>query len=446
MALTLSIGTTKKRHNSMLVPYLNTSISVVLKESTSVENPVFQIQGDFDASWNYCHCADFGRYYWITDASFDRGVWYIACNTDYLASYKHEILANTCYVTRSASLYNEYLIDTLFPSPSQPTISVASSADLAVSDTGSIVICTAGKSGNSFYAVTPSNFSRLMNYLYSEDYLTSLNALLNTPTDIQKEIAHPEEYLLSATWIPISLSGTAPISLGYIDSGITGMILQTGTIWGQTLTITIPKHPNSVGYAYRNLSPFSRYSLYIPFYGTISVDPSDIAEASSLYINYQADINGCLYIGVIAVSGTTGHIIFSGQGNFGSPVGISGRTANTIGTVSSALSSVGNLFTGNILGAASSITSAFESAYPHVYSSGGTGGTMLPATSARITAQFFAQTTIDTERFGRPLCQPQVLSGLSGYCRTEGASVECGATDTGINEINRLLDGGVYIE
>lgn len=443
MALTLSIGSTKKRHNSMLVPSLNSSISVVLKDSTSVENPVFQLQGNFDAGWNYCHCADFGRYYWITDASFDRGIWYIACTTDYLASYKDEILANTCYVTRSASLYNEYLIDTLFPSPSQPTISVSSSAALGVSESGCIVICTAGKSGNSFYAVTPANFSRLMNYLFSENYLTSLNALLDTPETVQKELAHPEEYLLSATWLPLSLSGAASISLGYVDTGVHGMILQTGSIWGQTLAVTIPKHPNSEGYKYRNLAPFSRYSLYIPFYGTIGVDPSDIAEATTIYVNYNADINGALYIGVITNKGVT---LFSGQGNFGAPVGVSGRNTNTIGTVSTALSSVGNLLTGNVLGAASSIVSAFESVYPHVYSSGGTGGTMLPETSARLTAQFFAQTTIDVTRFGRPLCQPTPLSGLSGYCRTEGASVSCGATDTGIKEINRMLDGGVYIE
>lgn len=443
MALTLEIGTTTKRTNSMLVPSLDSSISVVLKDSTSEENPVFLLQGAYSSAWNYAHCAELGRYYWIEDASYNKGVWAISCRTDYLATYKSEILANTCYVTRSASLYNEYLIDSLFPSPAQPTISVSSSGALAVSETGSIIICTAGRYGNSFFAVTPTNFTKLMNYLYSEDYLTSLNSLLNTPENLQKEIAHPEEYLLSATWIPVSLSGDAPISLGYITTGITGMLLQTGSIWGQTITLSIPKHPNSDGFAYRKLSPFTRYDLYIPFYGTIGIDPCTVATATTIYINYRADINGGLDIGVLTDAGA---IIFSGQGNFGAPVGISGRSTNTIGTVTSALSSVGSLFSGNFIGAASSIASAFESVYPHVYSSGGTGGTMLPDTSARITAQFFAQTTIDTVRFGRPLCQPVALSSLSGYCKTEGASVACSATENGKNEINRLLDGGVYIE
>ena len=44
-------------------------------------------------------------------------------------------------------------------------------------------------------------------------------------------------------------------------------------------------------------------------------------------------------------------------------------------------------------------------------------------------------------------CNGDVLSlgALSGYCQTSGASVNAPATDREINEINRLLDGGVYL-
>lgn len=440
MALTLSIGTTKKRHNSMLVPSLNSSISVVLKESTSVENPVFQIQGDFDAGWNYCHCAEFGRYYWITDASFDRGVWYIACSTDYLASYKDEILANTCYVTRSASLFHDDITDTLFPCTATPSLVQSTSSSLSVNNTGSIIVCTAGTgSGNAFYGMSVSEFGTLLSYLYSRDYFTGLNSFVSSTS---KEIAHPEDYLLSAIWVPISLAGDSNIPLGYLTSPATGQRLTTGKIWGQVVSLSIPKHPNSEGYTYRNLAPFTEYTLTIPFYGTIPIDADAVYNSDTLYIGFAADVTGALEIGVF----TNSKEIFRGHGNFGSPVGYSSRSTNTIGTLSSIASGAVSALTGNPLGVASSIVSGFQNIYPRVNSSGGSGGTMFLDDFATMNATFYIQKTVDATHFGRPLCQPQALSGLSGYCRTEGASVSCSATDTGINEINRMLDGGVYIE
>lgn len=443
MALTLEIGTTTKRTNSMLVPSLDSSISVVLKDATSEENPVFLLQGAYSSAWNYAHCAELGRYYWIEDASYNKGVWAISCRTDYLATYKSEILANTCYVTRSASLYQEDLTDALFPCGSRPQLSKAASDLLEVSNTGSIIICTAGKSGNAFYGCNIPNFMELMNYLYSSDYLTALNNFVELPQDVAKEIAHPEEYLLSAIWVPISLGGTSAITLGYVTTPAVGQPLSTGRIWGQVITVSVPKHPNSEGYSYRNLSPFSRYSLSLPFYGTVPIAPEDIANVDKLSIGYAADITGALQITIF----TPKKLLYILNSNFGSPVGISSRSTNMIGTVSSITTgALTAAATGNPLGLAGAVVSGINNIFPHVSSSGGTGGTMVLDKYAALNAIFYIQKTVDVTHFGRPLCQPVVLSSLSGYCKTEEASVACSATETGKNEINRMLDGGIYIE
>ena len=50
------------------------------------------------------------------------------------------------------------------------------------------------------------------------------------------------------------------------------------------------------------------------------------------------------------------------------------------------------------------------------------------------------------EKYGRPLNKVVTLSTLSGYCQTTYASVEVNASNEIIDEINNLLNGGIYIE
>lgn len=87
----------------------------MLKQGTSVEKPTFILQGVSPFDWNVAYCETFGRYYFINDVTYVESTYEISCTCDYLASYRDAILANTAYVTRSASLFDEELPDTLFP-------------------------------------------------------------------------------------------------------------------------------------------------------------------------------------------------------------------------------------------------------------------------------------------------------------------------------------------
>ena len=208
MSITVNFGKSDKRINSTKIPSFSESAACVLKSGTSVENPTFILQSVSPFDWNVAYCATFGRYYFVNDVTYVESTYEISCTCDYLASYKDEILSNTAYVERigTFSERNPFIIDTVLPTSCKPDI-MAASAALATDQTGCIIICTAGKSGNGFIVLTVANFNRLCSYLYTAEYTTGLNDFLQNPDGVAKEVAHPQDYLLSATWMPFSPPG-----------------------------------------------------------------------------------------------------------------------------------------------------------------------------------------------------------------------------------------------
>lgn len=446
MAFAVSFGTDTKKRNSTKIPTLSASVQCLLKAGTSAENPTFILQGVGNLSpfsWNVASCTALGnRYYFVEDVRYFESTYEIVCSCDYLATYRAEILASTQFVARSASKCDYGLTDLRFPVQCQPVHSVTTNA-FPVSASGSIIICTAGKSGNAYTSVTPSTFKALISYLYSAEYLESLNSFLEVPQDLQKEIAHPEEYLLSAIWLPIDVVGSpSAISLGYVSTGLSGGSVGTGEIRKITLPLAIPKHPTSENYAYRNVEPFSYYDLTLPYIGTTTISAKDLNGKTNVIATYSIDINGAISCEVTA---DTLHL-FTASGNCGSPVGYSSRSTNIIGSMYSLTEGVSSFANLDIAGATSGVLSAVQNFAPHVQSSGGSGGTMTGNTTAYLKGTFYITDTIDNDRFGLPYCKPIQLSSLSGFCQCENASVPCSATENGKQTINNFLNGGVYIE
>ena len=179
MAFEVKFGKSDKRINSTKIPTLTESATCVLKSGTSVEKPTFILQGVAPFEWNVAYCATFGRYYFVNDVTYVESTYEISCACDYLASYKDEILSNSMYVTRSSNVtnFNRYLIDTMFPTTAQPTIS-QSTATLPTSTVGSILCCIIGNGENSFLSLHPATFKAVTKDLYSPAYLKALNTIL----------------------------------------------------------------------------------------------------------------------------------------------------------------------------------------------------------------------------------------------------------------------------
>lgn len=465
MAFEVKFGKSDKRINSTKIPTLAEGVQCVLKSGTSVENPTFILQNVAPFDWNVAYCETFGRYYFVNDVTYVESTYEISCTCDYLASYKDEILSNTAYVERgSLTIRNPFIIDTMLPTLCKPTVKVASST-LAVDSSGCVVICTAGKSGNGFTILTVANFNRLCSYLYTAEYTTGLNDFLQNPEGVAKEVARPQDYLLSAIWLPFQSPGGTPVNvtLGYVDTGIPGWQVSTKDTFSKSVSVTIPK-PDKSGdteFPYLKYAPFAHYTLQVPFYGTIPLNPNLLAD--TLLINYTIDINGGCDISIL--SGST--LVTSLNGNCGIPVGFSARQTNIIGTsqvqLASAMSfadsvgkSVESAMEVNPVGAASNflnataaitsgIMSGLETAVPRVSSSGGSGSIYVN-NLVYLIGEFYTQVETNLLYQGYPCCKVKTLSELSGFIKCRNANIKCNATANGTAIIINFLNGGMFIE
>lgn len=444
MAFEVKFGKSYKRINSTKIPTLSETVTCVLKSGTGVENPTFILQGVSPFDWNVAYCETFGRYYFVNDVTYVESTYEISCTCDYLASYKDEIIANTAYVTRSSSLFDEELSDTLFPTSASTTIQQALSSDFGFSNQGSIILTTAGTNGNAFHALSPSQFSSLCNYLYSSTFIDALTDWTKIGDVITKQVFNTDDYIISACWVPVSIGGGSdPIALGPIDGCGTGTAISNGKIWGTVVTVTAPNHPQVKNFKYRNIEPFSKYTLTIPYIGTIPIDGSFIKADRTISIGMYMDINGNITCTVFNSKGVFGYYF----GSAGANVGFSTRSSNGGGNI---VESAGGLITsavaGNTLGVASGVLSLVSGLISSNVTSSGSGGCVAQENFCTLTCRFFTQKTVDTAHFGRPLCNSVLLSSLSGFVRCESANVVCTATENGKAIINDFMNGGMYIE
>lgn len=445
MAFEVKFGKSDKRINSTKIPTLSEGVQCVLKSGTSVESPTFILQGVSPFDWNVAYCETFGRYYFVNNVTYFESTYEIACSCDYLASYKEEILANSQYVTRSSNVtnFNRTLIDTMFPTTAQPTIS-QSTATLPTSTTGSIMCCIIGNGENYFLSLHPATFKAITKYLYSTEYLNGLNGILETPKDVQKEIVRPQDYLQSATWIPFSVESGTPtqIVLGYVSTSYSGRDVGTGEVFTHTVSLAVPHHSESETNTYMLYEPFTQYVLTLPFIGTMRLSAKELANIDALSIKYSVDINGAIFVTVTAGS----ILLFTATGNCGAPVSYSSRSTNVIGTVNTAIQATANFAFHNILGGVSSIVSGISNVAPTVETSGGSGGTMVGSNVIALRAIFAKQPNRDYEHFGYPVCKKIPLAELTGFLKCESADVVCSATENGKEVINNFLNGGMFIE
>ena len=107
------------------------SFSVVLKEKTSVLNPVLIIESSSDLyQANYLYIQELGRYYYINDiALLHDDIYEIHAHVDVLETYKSGIKSNKAVIARQQNLYNLYLNDQDFRTYNNDRIQVKKFSD-----------------------------------------------------------------------------------------------------------------------------------------------------------------------------------------------------------------------------------------------------------------------------------------------------------------------------
>ena len=126
MSITIKTGKTNAEYfdvNKTVTDETERTVSIVYP--CDILKPVFSLKGGYiDA--NYLTGA-FGRKYWITDQTIDKGINYLQCTVDAWSSWASSIYGTEQFVDRSETHGNEDINDGVFPLPNSNKIEILDS-------------------------------------------------------------------------------------------------------------------------------------------------------------------------------------------------------------------------------------------------------------------------------------------------------------------------------
>lgn len=451
-----------------------------VKTPSSIISPVVQLsKGTNPIGFNYAYISEWGRYYFINDITYSLGVWVLDLRVDVLASFRSDIRSSEQYVLRSASDFDDDVLDHFYPTKGG---SVSSSSTFsgtitrpddqyAASTSGyftnnynqgffvlGIIGNTSGSNstGVSYYELTFSQFNSFISDLMS--YVPSDMGDLGD--GVKKAFYDPMQYIVSCRWYPIDMKvGVAEqvpnIEVGGYQAYTGGSATLLNAHRGVHLrtSASIPKHPGSSGYAYRQLAPYSDYKLTFEPFGTIALDSTKLYGASTLILDWYIDNatgDAELFVSTDLVSNIAHSIA-----NVGVEVPIAQISVDYIGGVASAASGITGFISGVLSGnAAEAISSAItgigntvNAASPTVSSKGTTGSFLSYVVGyPKLYLYSLIQVDPDNDRYGRPLCEVKTLSSLSGYVLCSEPAIESMATAAEKVQIESYLSTGAFLE
>lgn len=340
-----------KRINSTKRPSGDgTSITVRLKENTSMVAPVFILTGN-DFHFNYVQA--FGRFYFVSNVqSVVNDMSQIECAIDVLATYKEEIGSYVAYVERSASNYDTAVIDSLI-SAQQKVVSAAK-ADTAISNystTGSYALRMQGKGGIDQYIGSYEGISTILYQAYNIDnFIDQYNEIEfdNVTGGIEQlrkilfSLGYdPSRYIVSLLWFPFDIGGTGTNEcyMGFYDLGPIGGVTKSGL---QTIiaggSVSIPSRYFGDFRDYDNT--WSRYSLYFPGVGEVSLDASSLSNG----LNYSLRVDAITGASTVVLTDNSGAHISTLAGTMGvsQQIGFASPQSAMMNAIASQIASYGS--------------------------------------------------------------------------------------------------------
>lgn len=325
--------------------------------------------------YNYAYISDFGRYYYVTDWVFVKGLWRAAFTVDVLATYKEQILASRQFVTRAASVPARGIIDTACV-PVGGTVGdipqevIPSHFWGAGFEDGTVVVGVIGNSGLNVGSVTYYAFS-------VEGYQSLVNSLLNNISwagisvseiseELQKALINPLQYIVSAVWLPVhdvtfignwgapASDVVSTIKLGWWSFPLNGYVarilhdpLSANDYFTVEKYFSIVKHPQNGGSAsepsrpWLQLSPFSRYTFTCLPFGSFDLDTTELFGYSYLKVEIKVHAytgDATMILSAAITQSSPGKVFCIMNANCGVPLPV-GQIALNIANVDSALTS-----------------------------------------------------------------------------------------------------------
>lgn len=470
----------KKKPNSTVRPPLNATIiatknyQCLAKDDTSIITPVILIKDSIVSlsAFNYAVISEWRRYYFIDDiVMLANGLCELHLRIDVLATYKSQIEASTQYILRADSKFDGSVIDNYYPTKTETDFDYSpleieyngNTFDCYdhISSTyitnyfkrtisqGEFVIGVIGENetGITYYVLNYSNFKTLLQNIMA---FTPSN-MSDVSTGIAKVLADPMQYITSCFWVPYAgqVSQTArTIKFGYYSVSCTAGVLNASDYAHFMTYADIPKHPQDSRGDYLNVAPFTTLTLLFDPFGSLQLDTTKLTGAEEIRIEWYYDCtkgNAEIFV----FNNTTGETAYHGYCDMmGVPVQLTQMTVNSLQTGSAIIDTLGSAFRFDLGGVFKSVGNAIESQQPKVSKHGSEGSFLNYRTvEPRLIADFILVVDEDRVHVGRPLCQKETLSTLSGFVQCGNAVLELSGalaeeTDMAVN----LLNTGVFIE
>ena len=475
MSIPVKFYTFSKRTNSTkVVTSTPTSYDCVLRERVSVSHPEIVLQTSSDpVAFNYAYIAAFNRYYFIDDWRTERGQWIASMSVDTLATYKSSITGGSHYVLRSASDFNTYIQDSMYPATTEAVyVKNEGKAGVGQPDPFKTGMCfVVGVMGTtdssaqsaqlgsvSYYCLTNSQLWSLLNYM-TADY-SAYSQITEYSAAVQRALLNPLQYITSCHAMPIPeitdvsyYSNVSSIPFGpYRYTGIgTIKALKAGAYTRYETQFDIASHPQIARGKYLNSNPYRELSLSFGPFGEIPIDPVWFLEEDLMHVFTDFDfISGEATINIYSDSGekkltTTSKV--SVELNIASVVSNPAKSLANMGQAFGALNSIISGGWNEAAAFGNAINDYMQSKFPIVTSHGSQGSFVGWNLPVQVCHTFMTMVDDDNTENGKPLCAVKTLSSLSGYavCRNADAIVS-GATHDEVNTINNYLNTGFYIE
>lgn len=426
-----------KRRNSTKQPSKGSNITVNLKEGTSYFNPSFILNFN-PTGFNYLSWDN--RYYYITNIENTRnGIYTISCELDALATYKSDILGTTAFVLYSSSNYDVGIPDTRLST--KPNYIVKTNVvTYPIAGNPLYVVTYIGESGSSMKGVTEKSLATLQNALSTNAFA---ELFVDSSKAVSKMLSNTAQAITGCTYVPRCSTSGRPMEIvlaGGYKTGASGTLVNRHDF--ATTSISIPWNFSSGDF--RNRSQYTSLLLLLPCYGYLQLNTDNYIGGNSITIDvFQDSATGTIaYVGkdfyCVANMGCNVQISTTTQGNLTS--GISSIASAGLQALSNPISALGNVF--------NAVTSSMAT---NVGSVGSYGNTIAMDSTLNIEIVVISHdTNVEpssmTSNYGRPCNKVLSLSGLSGYVQTANANVVTRASKQYKDEIDSLLNGGVYLE
>ena len=338
----VSIGTTSKNVNSTSRVFSGgASLSCKLKESCSMQTPVFIVKGLSKGTF-YNYASFEGRYYWVDDIVYlTNDIQEVHCHLDPLATFQDAIKHTTAYVKYGdVGHWNKEIDDFRMNPEVQPAVSITANSMSFLGwnsseggDHGGTVIvttsaCNSDRWGVINWAMSPTGFYNMLWDL--GDMLTGSSATF--VGDVGKDLANVfgkiggvgswKDNILRAIYLPIPISEYSGTTEDVVVGGITctghqGIIQPYSNVIYDSDTVTIPWSSESGTYPFLKNPRWASLQLQTPS-GFQDIDTTYIKDQASFGIYSSVDKSTGEWSLVVRETNIgSGLILASASGTFG---------------------------------------------------------------------------------------------------------------------------------